>query len=172
MGGAPSKNPLGLPDDQVAVYKASFDAFDADGCGSIDAQELEGLLTAFGVRPTAAELEKMIHEVDADGSGEIGFEEFLRMVVLRMERNMMGDKAAVLQGFNVFDENKNGVVTAEELESAMMKLRDIGMEIDHKEIAAMIKVADKDKTGMVEFDELWGYAEGRMQAEKGQRAEI
>ena len=34
---------------QVAIYKETFDAFDVDGGGSIDAEELEILLNAFGV---------------------------------------------------------------------------------------------------------------------------
>ena len=37
----------------------------------------------------------MIAEVDSDGSGVIEFDEFVHMIVLRMERAMMSDKAQV-----------------------------------------------------------------------------
>merc|ERR1712086_292463 len=168
MGGAPSKNPLGLSDDECSIFRGTFDAFDKDGGGSIDSGELELLLNAFGVRPTPEELEIMIREVDEDGSGEIEFNEFLRMIVLRMERNMMGDKEAILTGFNVFDENKNGVVSASELESTMMKMSEKGtMKVDYKEITEMIKIADKEGIGVVKFEELWGFAEKRILQEKG-----
>merc|ERR1712070_584961 len=133
MGGSSSKkNPLGLSDVDVECFKATFDAFDVDGGGSIDAAELKGLLNAFGVTPTDEELETMIHEVDEDGSGEIEFEEFLRMVVLRMERNMMGDKHAAKLAFDVFDEKETGEVDSEELRNCLIRAK--GVELGPDEV--------------------------------------
>ena len=37
----------------------------------------------------------MINEVDADGSGVIEFDEFVHMIVLRMEKAMMEDEKQV-----------------------------------------------------------------------------
>ncbi len=44
------------------------------------------------------ELQSMIDEVDADGSGVIEFDEFVHMIVLRMERAMMEDEQQVKKG--------------------------------------------------------------------------
>jgi len=35
----------------------------------------------------------MVEEVDADGTGVIEFDEFVKMITLKMERNMMNDEA-------------------------------------------------------------------------------
>ena len=43
--------------------------FDTDGSGSIDVKELTAAMRALGVEPKPGEIEKMIGEVDDDGSG-------------------------------------------------------------------------------------------------------
>ena len=104
-------------------FKASFDLFDADGSGSIDTEELGKLMRAFGQvtcflcsvlsvtfsawvfldsdlsgfqivqKLDDTELQEMVEEVDADGTGVIEFDEFVKMITLKMERNMMNDEA-------------------------------------------------------------------------------
>ena len=41
------------------------------------------------------ELQAMVDEVDDDGSGVIEFDEFVQMIVLKMERAMMDDEKQV-----------------------------------------------------------------------------
>eukprot|EP00658_Telonema_sp_P-2_P075498 TRINITY_DN6507_c0_g1_i1.p1 TRINITY_DN6507_c0_g1~~TRINITY_DN6507_c0_g1_i1.p1 ORF type:complete len:184 (+),score=63.64 TRINITY_DN6507_c0_g1_i1:191-742(+) len=174
MGGQPTKNPLGLPEEDVAVFRGTFDAFDADGGGSIDRDELRDLLMAFGMFPSEQELDQMIHEVDEDDSGEIEFDEFLRMVVLRMERNMMGDKDAVRMGFDVLDTEKTGSLNSETLEEILTHRGTGGddkMTITTREVQSMIRAADVDNSGEVEFEELWLYAERRIKGQEGQRVD-
>eukprot|EP00656_Telonema_subtile_P029192 TRINITY_DN3229_c0_g1_i3.p1 TRINITY_DN3229_c0_g1~~TRINITY_DN3229_c0_g1_i3.p1 ORF type:complete len:139 (+),score=41.79 TRINITY_DN3229_c0_g1_i3:138-554(+) len=128
------------------------------------------------MKPSNAELETMIHEVDEDDSGEIEFDEFLRMVVLRMERNMMGDKVAARMGFDVLDEEQLGSIDADQLELLLTK-KDLTVELDGtlgistKEVQSMIRAVDCDHNGNVDFEELWDYAEKRIKAGQGQRVE-
>mmetsp|Transcript_97480 Transcript_97480/g.179131 ORF Transcript_97480/g.179131 Transcript_97480/m.179131 type:complete len:80 (-) Transcript_97480:258-497(-) len=60
-------------------YKEAFDHFDIDGSGSIDAEELKVGMQALGLEPNNHEIQKMISDVDNDGSGKIEYEEFLKM---------------------------------------------------------------------------------------------
>jgi CRP-like cAMP-binding protein len=61
--------------------KEKFDAFDADGSGSIDAAELAEAMRAFDLELSKAEAKRLIMDIDADGSGNIEFDEFLDMLL-------------------------------------------------------------------------------------------
>ena len=176
---------------QVAIYKETFDAFDVDGGGSIDAEELEILLNAFGVvralyrpcaavkltapllaeqRPSPEELKKMILEVDEDGSGEIEFEEFLKMILIRMERNMMYDKEALRSAFDILDEDHDGEISSADLHAFLMNREgeegvDGHYSISQEEAQDMIEAADRDNSGNVNFEEFWNFTTARMTAD-------
>merc|ERR1712244_199031 len=53
---------------------------DTDGSGSIDSKELKVAMRAFGFEAKKEEIQKMISDVDDDGSGTMGYEEFLKMM--------------------------------------------------------------------------------------------
>ncbi|KAK3261868.1 hypothetical protein CYMTET_29247 [Cymbomonas tetramitiformis] len=57
-----------------------FDSMDADGSGEISADELQDPLMSTGIARNRQEVEYVVSTVDDDGSGEIGFEEFLRLL--------------------------------------------------------------------------------------------
>ncbi|KAG5181171.1 hypothetical protein JKP88DRAFT_150876, partial [Tribonema minus] len=57
--------------------RAWFDGLDRDGSGEISARELGPPLLATGAARSTAEVAALIRQADKDGSGEIGFEEFL-----------------------------------------------------------------------------------------------
>lgn len=66
MEGAPSE----------AEVKAAFDAFDKDGKGTICKKELRAVCDELKVQITEGEIAALIAEADADGDGEISYEEF------------------------------------------------------------------------------------------------
>ena len=53
--------------DSLSEYKEAFSLFDRDGDGYITTSELGIVMRSLGQNPTEAELNDMIHEVDADG---------------------------------------------------------------------------------------------------------
>ncbi|CAD7924847.1 unnamed protein product [Amoebophrya sp. A120] len=61
--------------------RETFDLMDRDGGGSISANELRLLMKGVGNAMTADEAEEMLEIADADGSGEIEFEEFAHEVL-------------------------------------------------------------------------------------------
>jgi hypothetical protein len=54
----------------------AFNAVDADGSGLLDRDEIRALLESLGKRPTEADIDDAMAELDADKSGEVDFEEF------------------------------------------------------------------------------------------------
>lgn len=62
--------------------RAAFDMFDVDGSGFIDQKEVLELLQGDTLESMASKeaIEKAIKEIDANGDGEIDFEEFKEMM--------------------------------------------------------------------------------------------
>jgi Ca2+-binding EF-hand superfamily protein len=52
--------------------------------GTIDAKELKVAMRALGFEPKKEEIQKMISDIDKDGSGTIDFSEFLEMMTTKM----------------------------------------------------------------------------------------
>ena len=76
-----------IADDTLHEYKKAFSLFDKDGDGTMSASELGTVMKALGVETTDEQLEEMVKEADADGSGEIEFNEFLAMMTLRVDES-------------------------------------------------------------------------------------
>ena len=75
---------LRLTGEQKQEIKEAFDLFDTDGSGSIDSKELEVAMRALGFEPKKEEIQKMILDVDDDRSGTTEYEEFLKMMTLKI----------------------------------------------------------------------------------------
>jgi calmodulin len=70
-----------LEQDPEKELRDAFAVFDTDGSGSIDRKELKRLMKKLGQALTEAEVDAMMDEVDANGDGEISYEEFKLMMV-------------------------------------------------------------------------------------------
>src|ERR687885_583436 len=64
--------------DRQSRLKMSFSVFDEDGSGQITKNEMQDVMSPFGV--TEPELDEMIEEADGDGNASIDFEEFCKLV--------------------------------------------------------------------------------------------
>merc|ERR1712228_410898 len=62
-----------MSDDEM---KSVFDEFDEDGGGSIDAQELQNAMKKMGQALSMDEVNDLILKIDANGDGEVDFDEF------------------------------------------------------------------------------------------------
>ena len=83
---------LGYKDEDVATIREQFDAFDTDGSGEIDLDELCHMLRMNKSVPqhlkraSRGEVAKLLDEYDNDKSATIDFREFLHMISPRRER--------------------------------------------------------------------------------------
>merc|ERR1712110_8107 len=60
--------------------RATFNNVDKDSNGFISAAELTHCLAEMGMQMSEQEIDNLIYQVDVDGDGKIGFEEFKTMI--------------------------------------------------------------------------------------------
>ncbi|XP_055682758.1 calmodulin-A-like isoform X4 [Lutzomyia longipalpis] len=138
----------GLSEEQVAEFKEAFMLFDKDEDGTITMAELGVVMRSLGQRPTETELRDMVNEVDQDGNGTIEFNEFLQMMSKKMKGADGEDE--LREAFRVFDKNNDGLISSSELRHVMTNL---GEKLSEEEVDDMIKEADLDGDGMVNYNE-------------------
>lgn len=66
--------------DSVDEMREAFLVFDRDKSGSVSASELKHVMNNLGEQVTDEEVEEMIREADADGDGELSFDDFLQFI--------------------------------------------------------------------------------------------
>ena len=84
----------GLSEDEIASYKQEFNSFDADGDGTISAEELSEVLRSMGDEVTEEEVRKVINTFDIDKNGTIEFNEFLIMMAQKEACKLDGEMKA------------------------------------------------------------------------------
>ena len=90
----------------------------------------------------------MINEVDADGNGTIDFPEFLSLMARKMKDTDTEEE--LIEAFKVFDRDGNGLISAAELRHVMTNL---GEKLTDEEVDEMIREADVDIDGLINFEE-------------------
>lgn len=136
-----------------------FGTFDKNNDGFITKKELMESLKNMSMMITEREAEEMVKGVDENGDGLIDFEEFCvlgeKLVVGFEEKQRRiedEDEDELREAFGVFDKDKDGVISVEELG---LVLSCLGMNEGKKleNCKEMIKKVDLDGDGMVNFDE-------------------
>ncbi|KAM0939040.1 putative EF-hand domain-containing protein [Dioscorea sansibarensis] len=136
-----------------------FSTFDEDGDGFITMQELQESLRKLGLCSTEKELVSMIERVDVNRDGLIDLGEFQKLYESIMKGNSNGNdddygedqkEMDLKEAFDVFDGNRDGLITVDEL-GLVLSSFGLGRRVeDYKE---MIKKVDLDGDGMVNFNE-------------------
>ncbi len=139
-----------LTEEQKQEIREAFDLFDTDGSGAIDAKELKVAMRALGFDPKKDEVKKMIADVDTDGFGTIGFDDFMALMTAKMaERD---PREEILKAFRLFDDDETDKITFKNLKRVA---KELGEQISDAELQEMIDEADRDGDGEVDEEEFF-----------------
>lgn len=156
-----------LTESELQKLKKLFAEIDVNGDGHITVAELTAAVERNrdllgnngGNQFTPDELQRILHAADIDGDGTLSYPE---LVLTSVQRRMSAKEERLWIAFSKIDLNRDGLIQVEELSSVL------GEEL--REAAQMIKSADKNGDGLIDFDEfldLWTKKEeAAMQSEE------
>lgn len=98
-----------LTDDLKREFLDAFSLFDSKNEGEIQTSELKSLLMLLGMAYSDSELEKLILEVDEDGSGSIDAGEFLALMTRLMRDQDIEDE--ITEAFKPVDDQLDGWIS-------------------------------------------------------------
>ena len=151
-----------LTKEQISVFQETFSLFAATDkyrYETITTRGLRKILQCLGITPTEADLNEMVDEVDIDDDGKINCDEFLIIMDKKMKqadskkgciKDRCTNDRCIKETFGIFDKHGNGFISKAELRNVMINL---GERLKDKELDEMIKVADIDHDGQVNYKE-------------------
>ncbi|KAA0725450.1 Calcium-binding protein 5 [Triplophysa tibetana] len=142
-----------LADDEIEELREAFNEFDKDKDGLISCKDLGNLMRTMGYMPTEMELIELGQNINMNLGGRVDFEDFVELMapkLLAETAGMIGVKE-LRDAFKEFDMDGDGEITTEELRCAMSKL--LGEHMNEKEIDAVVREADNNGDGTVDFEE-------------------
>lgn len=120
-----------------------FNKFDKNGDGKISCDEIKDMMAALGSQTTSEEVSRMMAELDRNGDGYVDLKEF-------GEFHRDGDAEELREAFEMYDLDKNGVISEKELH---VVLRRLGEKCSLSDCRRMIGNVDADGDGNVNFQE-------------------
>lgn len=137
--------------ENIDEVKKVFNRFDANGDGKISATELADVLQALGSSTTEEELKRMMEEIDTDRDGYISLDEFADFCRGGInDQDVDGGAKELKDAFEMYDHDKNGLISASELHLVLNRL---GEKCSVHDCSRMIGSVDCDGDGNVSFDE-------------------
>ena len=137
-----------ISEEQLEQCREIFNLYDKDKDGTIDARELGDIMRSLGSYPSNEEINEMLKEIDIDNSGKIQFEELLDLFIKKI--NEPDTEEDYIEAFKTFDRDNSGLISAKNLVHVMASL---GERITEDEAEEMIKEADADGDGTINFKE-------------------
>ncbi|XP_052176156.1 probable calcium-binding protein CML27 [Diospyros lotus] len=144
-------NPVPKPSvylDDMEELRNVFKRFDANGDGKISVTELVQVMDALGSNTSESEVKRMMEEIDTDRDGFINLDEFASFC----KSAGHGDDGVreLKEAFELYDQNKNGLISATELHQILNRL---GEKCSVQDCTRMIQTVDSDGDGHVSFEE-------------------
>lgn len=138
-----------LTPEERAFFQGEFDRFDEDKSGFISLEEFQQVMGELGAGVKDDELQQIYHSLDANGDGQLDFNEFMALMVTFMEPSTAEE---LKEAFMVFDADGGGTVSREELQKVFDMLGK-NCPVSHDEADRLFALADKDGDGQLDYDE-------------------
>lgn len=150
-GAFAGRAPEDLDKQQLELLRNAFNAFDQEKKGCIGTQMVGTILSMLGHQLDDKLLKEIIDEVDADGSGELEFEEFVTLAArFLVEEDAEAMQQELKEAFRLYDKEGNGYITTAVLREILKELDD---NLTQEDLDMMIEEIDSDGSGTVDFDE-------------------
>nr|CAH7765037.1 unnamed protein product [Callosobruchus chinensis] len=141
-----------LDREQLSMLKSTFDAFDVDRKGYIEADMIGTVMDMLGTHVSADELDKIITEIDEDSNGEISFEEFANLAARFLVEDDEDTEAIQVElkgAFRLYDREGNGFITTDVLREI---LRELDEKLSEDDLDNIIDEIDTDGSGTVDWE--------------------
>lgn len=141
---------MGLTKEEQDKCWEAFSAFDKDGSGFIDANELKIVLEMMGQKTTEEEIYRMIAEADAENTGRITYAQFVAVIAEQKKNQSSSNEEDTLDAFVALggDPDGGGYINAQKLIKIIKE--EFEMTID---IEKLILDIDEDGSGKIEYGE-------------------
>jgi calcium-dependent protein kinase len=139
-----------LAEQDVKTLTQTFQSIDKNGDGSLSLDELKSglslLKTNNSLDMNVDDLEKIFSSIDLDNNGVINYNEF---ITATFDKNKILNKEFIYEAFRMFDVDKSGKISINELEHIITpETKD-----DIEEIKEIFKKLDDNGDGEIDFEE-------------------
>jgi len=142
-----------LKKEERATLDAIFKQADRNMDGVLSKQELRLSLEKAGQKFSPKEMDKLFERMDVNKQDSISYTEFLTVAA---DSDMLLQRDKLKQAFDTFDTDDDGFITSEELQSIFSRgggAEEGRVVVSSKAAKSMVKQADKDGDGKIDFDE-------------------
>ena len=137
-----------ISENKIKEYKSVFDLNDNNKDGNVTLVELANILKSINISSSDEEIKEIIMELELEGNDEINFENFVS-IVNRRDKDVDNEEE-VIKAFKFFDKEGNGLININELKNIMLS---VGKNISEEELNDMLKEADIDMDGYINYEE-------------------
>lgn len=130
------------------ILRVFHKGFSIDHSGRISKSELRKVLQALNITVGEKELQKLMKQMDHDGSGDIDYPEFERVMGAAFFKKH--SRQELMAAFKKFDTDNNGSISVKELNDVLTRL---GRHVSRADVEAMIQSIDTSGDGKVSFEE-------------------
>lgn len=130
--------------ERLAEMREVFSLFDKDNSGTLDVKELGMVMRSIGLHAHENDIRAMINEVDADGSGQIEWPEFLYL----MSRNNTDAENQHRLAFEFFDRERLGRISRADFIAQMQMLSSDFTVAELDEMIIDSKFEDSDMSSL------------------------
>jgi calcium-dependent protein kinase len=139
-----------LNENEIKNLRETFQALDHNGDGFLTAIEMRDGLSKAGLKEVPADLQAILEDVDADGSGVIDYTEFLAAT---LDKKLYLQEQQCWSAFRVFDRNGDGKISLDELKYVLQTGDVTDAFGKGQDMEALLKEVDTSGDGEIDFQE-------------------
>lgn len=129
-------------DEMAAVFRK----FDLNNDGVISREELNFAYKNMNTNLTEEDIQDLVARIDSNNSGAVDYSEF---IAAALDRKKLLSEERIKQCFILFDKDGDGKISEEEIKLIFQGKKGMNDNV----FSQMIKEVDKNKNGMIDFDE-------------------